>query len=139
MTSPSRRRATSMATAVFPVAVGPVMTSASLAMTAETPLQLLERKTDHGGSAVHVVVRQVRREQALEQLRHLHAREWLPGLDRALTRERHRNALVLCARRARQLAAGRELRNHVAQTPLGIEVRMRRRRRVHDHGAAAER
>src|SRR5688572_31852664 len=98
MTSPAMRRATSMATAVLPVAVAPVMTSASLAMAAETPLQLLERKADHGGTAVHVVVRQLGREQALEQLFHLDPRQRLPGLDRALARERHRDALELRAR-----------------------------------------
>ena len=43
------------------------------------------------------------------------------------------------ARGPRQLASGRQLAEHLAQTALRVEIRVRRRRAVHDHGAATER
>ena len=48
-------------------------------MPAETPLQLVQGKTHDGGTPVHVVVRQVGREQAVEQLRHLARGQPLPN------------------------------------------------------------
>src|SRR5690606_18041829 len=102
MISPSSAAATSMDRAVLPVAVGPVMTSASALMRrsrglrlhrgacggspvpAEPALQLLEREPDDRRPAVHVVGRQLGREEAIEQLVHLGSREWLARLDRGL-------------------------------------------------------
>src|SRR5690554_6499323 len=98
----------------------------SLAMAAEAPLQLLQRQADHGGPAMYIVVRQIRGEQALEQLLHLDRREPLTGLDGGLARERLRHPLVLRARRTRQLAARTQLGDHLARAALRVEVRMRR-------------
>src|SRR5690606_7845564 len=139
MISPPSRSATRIESSVFPVAVGPVSTSASLAMPAETALQLLERETDDGRPAVHVVRRELGLEETIEELSHLGLRETLPRLDGRLAGERHRDPLVLVPGGPGQFAPGRELRDHLPQAPFGIEVRVRDRRGVDDDGPAAER
>src|SRR5690554_1901290 len=105
MTSPSSRFATSTAIAVLPLAVGPrIAIAPGSAMTAEAALQLLQRETHDRGTAVHVVVRQVGREQPIEQLLHLPRAQRLARLDRGLACKGHRDALVLVPCRTRQLA-----------------------------------
>src|SRR5688500_5555835 len=113
-TSPFSVRATSMASAVLPDAVGPTSAMPAgragtrSAVSAEATLELTEREADDGGTPVHVVRGQLGLEQPVEQLEHLLVGQLLPRLDRGLARERHGDALVLIVRRTRQLAAGRE-------------------------------
>src|SRR5690606_9844878 len=138
MTSPPSSFATAMARAVLPVAVAPVMTRAS-AMPAEAALQLFEREADDRRAAVHVVVWQLGREEALEERFHFLSRERLARLDGGLARERHRHPLVLVARGAREVAARGELRDHFAQAALRVEPGMRIRCGAHDDAARTER
>src|SRR5262245_45898238 len=131
MISPCRTRATSMARSDLPVAVAPVITRASGAVTdlvstvaTEAPFQLRQRKANDSSAAVHIVVGQRRGEEAVEQVEHLTLTELLPGLDGPFAGKRHGNALMLIVRSARQLAACGEFTKHVTQTALGIEVRV---------------
>src|SRR5687768_9674318 len=105
MISPFNLRASVIARADLPLAVGPVMTSVRSAMAPETAGELLERQADDGRPSVHVVVWKIRGEQALEQLFHLDRGQSLARFNCCLACERHRKPFVLGARGARQVTA----------------------------------
>ncbi|SVD82416.1 uncharacterized protein METZ01_LOCUS435270, partial [marine metagenome] len=87
---------------------------------------------------VHIVVGKVRCEEFVEQLLHLWHGELLAGLDGALASKRHRNAFVLVISGAHKLRTVGQLIDHFAERALGVEVTVRIRHRVHDHGVSAE-
>src|SRR5690606_19352144 len=148
MISPSMGSATAMARADFPLAVGPVMTRASLrgaspvpgwarravdsAMATEASLERLEREPDDGWPSVDVVGGELGREEAVVELFHLAGRETLSGFDGRLAGEGHGDPLVLVPGGAGEFAAGGEFGDHLAEAAFGVEVGVRRRGGVDD-------
>src|SRR5690606_22974012 len=105
---------------------------------AELARELPTREADDRRPPVDVVVRELGREELVEELLHLRRRQALPRLDRALARVGHGDAPVLVARRAHELGTVRELRHHLAESAFRVEVAMGVRHRAHEEGVAAE-
>src|SRR2546423_9170462 len=133
----SRRSDSHMAIADFPDAVGPQITAMrSRSTSSESALELIPRKLHDGGPAVDVVRGQRAVAERHEERAHLLRREQVAGLDRGFARDGCGELLV--SRGARGRAIARQRRQRVAQTPLGVEARMRRGHGVHDHALPPE-
>src|SRR5919201_6482663 len=87
-----KRSASAMAMADFPAAVGPQMTRSL--PSAKAALDLVPGELHDGGSAVHVVRRQLGSGEGDEERAHLGGREQVAGLDRRLAGERGSQSLV---------------------------------------------
>src|SRR5436305_661813 len=88
MTVIAASRPSAAALAVLPAPVGPTRTGTSGGLPpAKAPLQLLLRQLHDGGTTVHIVRRERRREQPGHQLVHLAGVEPLAGLDGGAARE----------------------------------------------------
>src|SRR5687767_11004208 len=117
-----------MATAVLPTAVDPATTrysassrgSTRASMPAEVTVQVLQPDLEHRGPAVNVVVRQPGREQPVDELGHLLARQRRAGLDRRFAGEQAGDPLVLVHVGAAP-ARLRQIVQQAGQRALGIE------------------
>src|SRR5260221_1052287 len=110
--------ASALATAVLPEAVGPTITGMSGLSAAKATLQLGARQLHDGRPAVHVVRRELAREQPRNQLVHLRPRQRLPRLDRRAAGERGGEALEPVGEPAESSA--RQVRGDLAQAALGV-------------------
>src|SRR5260370_33310256 len=90
MTVSGSRAAQAAATAVLPIAVGPISTGVRRrgSAAAKSPLQLVLGQLDDGRSAVHVMGRQRRGEQPGDEFPDLFGLEVLARFDGGAARER---------------------------------------------------
>src|SRR2546430_7326964 len=100
-------------TAVLPTPVGPTSTGVrgGVSGSPKSPLQLSLGQLYDRGSAVHVVRRQRRAEQAKHELAHLLYLEPLARLDGRATGERRREALQPVGERSEERRVGKECRS----------------------------
>src|SRR6185312_6067771 len=124
------RRASAIASALFPAPVGPVITRSLT--PAKASLELVPGQLHDGRPAVYVVRRQRRAREGRVERAHLVGRERVAGLDRGLARERGGEMLVTRRRRWRPVPGERGER--VAQAARRIEAWVR-----HGDGADDER
>src|SRR2546422_6875350 len=133
--------ASATATAVLPTPVGPTRTGVGVGGwglgAAKAAFQLLFGQLNHRGTAVHVMRRERRREQADDELAHFVGVECLSRLDRRAARERRGKALQPILPAAKPPA--RPIGDELLQAAGGLETWMRVRRGVHDDAAAGER
>src|SRR5689334_14053050 len=135
MISTGHCAANAIPTAVLPTAVGP--TSTGTLAAAKASLQLLTRQLHDGRAPVHVVRRELGREQPQQQLPHLALVEPLPGLDRRATGVRGREPFQPVGPAAE--APAREIGYQLLEAGAGVEPRVGRRDGVEHHRATAER
>src|SRR5690348_15976505 len=115
------RAASASARALFPAAVGPLMTGMNeYSSAAKTALELLPGKMHNGGPPVDVVGGQLGAREGNEQRTHLSGRHRVAGFDRCLTGNRGSQALV--TRRRRRLAIAGQRCERLAQAALGVEA-----------------